>query len=504
MTVTSISSLLNLNLKQDLSNGIRKTSLIVTIGPKTNSVEMITNLRKAGASIFRLNFSHGSYEYHQSVIDNCRESERIYTHRPLAIALDTKGPEIRTGKTLDDLEYPIPSGHKMIFTTNEDYENKCNDKILYIDYKNIHKVIEIGKLIYLDDGNIAFKVIEKVDNQNLKVVAENAGVICSHKGVNLPGTSIDLPSFSKKDVEDIKFGIKNKVDMIFASFIRSGDDVKKIRDLLGVENKHIQIISKIENEQGMQNFDSILKETNGVMVARGDLGVEVLLSKVFLYQKHLISKCNLHAKPVVCATQMLESMTFNPRPTRAEVTDVGNAILDGADCIMLSGETAKGKFPVETVLIMNKIAVTAESAVAYNQVYEDLRNLTPKPTSTLETCAIATVAAVFEQHAKGIIVLSTSGASARLLSKYKPPVPILMITRNLNAAKYSLLYRSVYPFIYTESRHKIWQEDVDERFKWGIEKGIAFNFFQKGDSVIMVQGFEKGSGNSNTIKITTI
>src|ERR1700748_3435955 len=278
----------------------------------------------------------------------------------------------------------------------------------YVDYKNITKVIQKGRIIFVDDGVLSFEVLDIVDDQTIRARTINDGAVCSRKGVNLPKTDVDLPPLSEKDKADLQFGVKNRVDMIFASFIRQASDITAIRDVLGEEGKDIQIIAKIENQQGVNNFDEILKVTDGVMVARGDLGIEIPPSEVFMAQKMMITKCNMSGKPVICATQMLESMTYNPRPTRAEVSDVGNAVLDGADCVMLSGETAKGNYPEEAVTMMHETCLIAEVAIPYVSAFEELRRLAPTPVPTTETCAIAAVNASLEQNAGAILVLSTS------------------------------------------------------------------------------------------------
>lgn len=260
----------------------------------------------------------------------------------------------------------------------------------------------------MDDGVLAFEVLSIPDEKTVRCRAINNGKICSRKGVNLPMTDVDLPALSEKDKKDLLFGVKNNVDMIFASFIRRGEDIKAIREVLGEEGKDIQIIAKIENQQGVNNFDEILKETDGVMVARGDLGIEIPPAQVFIAQKMMITKCNIAGKPVICATQMLESMTYNPRPTRAEVSDVGNAVLDGSDCVMLSGETAKGIYPKEAVSMMHETCLLAEVAIPYVSVFDELKSLAPRPVPTTETCAMAAVSASLEQNAGAILVLTTS------------------------------------------------------------------------------------------------
>ncbi|KAF9405931.1 Pyruvate kinase [Podila epigama] len=490
------------NLSIDIEpEAIRKSSIICTIGPNTNKVEMISALRDAGMNIVRMNFSHGTYEYHKSVIENTRQSASEVPGRPVAIALDTKGPEIRTGLMAGGVDAPFVAGHEMIFTTDDEYAENCTSEVLYLDYKNITKVLAPGKTIYIDDGVMSFKVLEILNEKEMRVEALNSGKLSSKKGVNLPKTNVDLPALSEKDKHDLRFGVENNVDMIFASFIRSGEDVREIRRVLGEDGKHIKIISKIENHQGVVNFDDILAETDGVMVARGDLGIEIPCSSVFLAQKMMIAKCNIAGKPVICATQMLESMTYNPRPTRAEVSDVANAILDGADCVMLSGETAKGAYPLEAVRTMHETCVLAESAICYPPLFNELRDLTPRPTRTTETVASSAVSAAHEQAAGAIIVLTTSGTTARLVSKYRPKCPIICLTRHAATARQVHLHRGCYPFHYTVERGADWQEDVDARLKYGMTKGIEAGLLKKGDVVVMIQGWKGGLGNTNTMRV---
>lgn len=502
-----LSGLSTTNNNYEEQKFLRKTAIIATIGPKTNTPEMLQKLREAGVNIVRMNFSHGSYEYHQSVIDNTRKAVSDNpTGRPLAIALDTKGPEIRTGLTRDNADIPIKAGHEFIVTTDEKYKEDCHDKYMYVDYVNLPKVTEPGKYIYVDDGILSLLVLS-IDGPNVRVRALNNGNISSRKGVNLPKTPVDLPALSDKDKADLRFGVKNGVDMIFASFIRRAQDVIDIRETLGPEGSNIKIIVKIENEQGLENFDEILKETDGVMVARGDMGIEIPASQVFLAQKMIIAKSNIAGKPVICATQMLESMTYNPRPTRAEVSDVANAVLDGADCVMLSGETAKGSYPIQSVQMMAETCFLAESAICYPPLYDELRASTARPTETIETVSMAAVGAAAEQEAGAILVLSTSGNTARLISKYRPNVPIITVTRNQQTARQIHLHRGCYPFWYPEPRGvpaTQWQTDVDNRIRFGLKSALELKIVKPGDTIIAVQGWKQGSFHTNTMRVLTV
>ncbi|KAJ2702929.1 Pyruvate kinase [Coemansia sp. IMI 203386] len=489
---------------------VRKSSIICTLGPKTQSVEMITELRKTGMNIARMNFSHGSHEFHGTTIANVRRSEEVFKGRPVAIALDTKGPEIRTGNTKDGNDIPFKIGHEMIFSMDpKDAKEGCLER-MYIDYSNLPKVVAPGRTIYMDDGIMAFEVLEVMDDA-VKVVARTDGSLSSHKGVNLPGSNVDLPALSDKDKADLTFGVEQGVDIIFASFIRTAQDVKDIRNHLGDKGKHIKIVVKIESTQGVENFDEILAETDGVMIARGDLGIEIPAAQVFIVQKMIIAKCNIAGKPVICATQMLESMTYNPRPTRAEVSDVSNAILDGADCVMLSGETAKGNYPLHAVRMMGDIALLAESAIAYPPLFNELRATVKLPVDTTEATCSSAVNAALEQNAKAIICITTTGTSARMLSKYRPSIPILVVTRDYHTARHVHLSRGCYPFHYqkpkpvaaaseAEARDQ-WQNDVDERIQFAIANALDAGLLEKDDVVISIQGWRGGVGNTNTMRI---
>eukprot|EP00127_Corallochytrium_limacisporum_P004254 Clim_evm199s157 gene=Clim_evmTU199s157 len=481
---------------------VRKSSIICTIGPNTNNIDMLKALRSAGMNIVRLNFSHGSHEFAGSIIDNVRQTFNDMPGPEVAIALDTKGPEIRTGVLEGSEDVKLEKGSNVVVTTDDAFKEKCNNEQIYVDYKNIAKVVRPGGLIYIDDGLISLK-IKDIKDDGIMCEVENSGLLGSKKGVNLPETHVDLPALSEKDIGDLRFGVEKRVDYVFASFIRKASDIHEIRECLGEDGAYIKIIAKIENHEGVSNFNEILEAADGIMVARGDLGIEIDPAKVFVAQKMMISRCNLKGKPVICATQMLESMVNNPRPTRAEVSDVANAVLDGADCVMLSGETAKGKYPVETVRIMDAVCREAEEASFFRARYNEMRSVMP-PAESVETIAASAVNAAFELDMAAIIVLSTTGNTARLVSKYRPRCPILVVSRDAQTCRLIHLYRGCFPFYYTGSRKDVWQDDVEARIRWAMSHAMERNFCEPGDSVIVIQGWMSGRGHTNTMRTLVV
>ncbi|KAJ3028819.1 hypothetical protein HDV00_010004, partial [Rhizophlyctis rosea] len=408
-----------------------KSKIICTIGPKTQSVENLGKLVEAGMNVMRMNFSHGSHEYHAKTVENIRTylaSQK--SPKTVAILLDTKGPEIRSGKLVGGVDKKLKAGST--FTFHNDQSRLGDETQVSTSYSSLSTSVKPGDRILVDDGLIGM-VVQETNHATGEVVCtvENDGLLGETKGVNLPGIEVDLPAITEKDAGDIRFGVEQGVDFIAASFIRKASDVREIRKL--IEGTGIKIISKIENQEGLENFDEILAESDGIMVARGDLGVEIPVEQVARYQKMMIRKCNAAGKHVITATQMLESMIVNPRPTRAEATDVANAVLDGSDCVMLSGETAKGSFPVLAVEMMARICREAEIDINYSELYPSLRRQVRLPISVSEAVASSAVKTSWDVHAALIIVLTQTGNTAQAIAKYRPIAPVLAVTASAQA-----------------------------------------------------------------------
>jgi len=495
------------------ANKMRLSGIVCTIGPVSRSPECLLELIENGMNVARMNFSHGSHEYHGETMANVRKANQMYKEKhgvdpSVAIALDTKGPEIRTGLLEGDdgrKEITLKSGNTIKITTDDEYKEKCTADVLWVDYKNISKVISPGKRLFIDDGLISV-VCKEIAEDHFIGTVENDGNLGSRKGCNLPGTDTDLPAVSEKDKSDLLFGVEQGVDMIFASFIRNADGVQQIKDILGDKGKNIWIISKIENQQGIKNLTEIIKASEGTMVARGDMGIEIPTEKVFIAQKQMIAECNRFGKPVICATQMLESMVKKPRPTRAEASDVANAVLDGADCVMLSGETAKGDYPVICVKTMAKISKEAEACIWNERTFEDMmRTDVADVCDNTTTTAISAVMASYKSKASAIIVLTTSGATSHIVSKYKPHCPILTVTRFPQVARQAQIFRGCIPLLYEKPRPEgAWMDDVDARVQYAIDFGKKSNFISSGDNVVVITGWRQGSGSSNTVRILNV
>lgn len=472
---------------------MKRTKIVATIGPASDDEKILKELFLEGVNVCRLNFSHGSHEEHQARIDRIKKI-RKELELPIAIMLDTKGPEIRLGLFKDMMKVDLEVDDKFTLTTR-DIEG--DENIASISYKELVNDIDIGSKILIDDGLVSLEV-QEIDKTEIKCRVENGGVISSRKGVNVPGVHVNLPSLTEKDEDDIKFGIKNDIDFIAASFVRSREDVLNIRRVLENENNYdIKIISKVESEQGLENLDEILEVSDGIMVARGDLGVEILTEEVPMAQKEMIRKCNLAGKAVITATQMLDSMIRNPRPTRAEANDVANAVLDGTSAVMLSGETAGGKYPVFAVRTMRKILEVTEASIDYRALLrkkiEEISNTTTNAIGK-STCTIAE-----DLSAKAIITATTSGSTTRAISKFRPESEIIAATTSEKVRRQLSLEWG------TESILVPNIDNTDDVIDNSIERSIEENLIGAGDTVIVTAGVPVGlAGSTNLIKVETI
>ncbi|MGF1877184.1 pyruvate kinase PykF [Photobacterium frigidiphilum] len=467
---------------------MKKTKIVCTIGPKTESVEMLTKLANAGMNVMRLNFSHGNFEEHGQRIVNLREVMAA-SAQPLAILLDTKGPEIRTIKLENGEDFALVAGQEFTFTT--DITVVGNQDCVAVTYPGFAKDLTKGNIILVDDGLIEMEVLETTETE-VKCKVLNNGDLGENKGVNLPGVSVKLPALSEKDKADLVFGCEQGVDFVAASFIRKEDDVKEIRALLTANGgEKIQIISKIENQEGVDNFDSILEASDGIMVARGDLGVEIPVEEVIFAQKMMIEKCNRARKVVITATQMLDSMIKNPRPTRAEAGDVANAIMDGTDAVMLSGESAKGKYPIEAVTIMAQICKRTDS-VLKAELGSRLDSSRLRITEAVCKGAVDTSEKL---NAPLIIVATEAGKSARSIRKYFPTAKIIAVTTNQKTAAQLCLTKGVTPIVVDAI------DSTDAFYSRGKEIALETGLGAKGDIVVMVSGALVPSGTTNTASV---
>ena len=476
---------------------MKKTKMICTMGPNTNDRELIKQMTLAGMDIARFNFSHGDHEEQKGrfrLVESVREELNI----PVATLLDTKGPEIRTGVLKSGKDVELKDNQKFTLTTRE---IEGDETITSITYQGLPQDITKGNTILIDDGLIELRVEDVIDGTDIACTVINGGKLGQKKGVNVPNVSIRLPGITDKDKDDIIFGAELGFDFIAASFVRNAACIQEIKELLWSHDSDIPVIAKIENAEGIKNIDEIIRIADGIMVARGDMGVEIPAEEVPHIQKEIIKKCNAAYKPVITATQMLDSMIRNPRPTRAEVTDVANAIYDGTDVVMLSGESANGKYPLEAVKMMAKIAETTENNIASrNAEYANLHS----KRSISSAVVNAAVQTAENLGAKAIVCPTISGFTARLTSKLKPSVEIIGCTPYENVMRKMQIYYGVRPL------KSAVEKSTDNIIDHALEVAIATNYLNDGDVAIVSAGIATNSsptakrGLTNTMRVVTI
>lgn len=476
---------------------MKRTKIVSTLGPASNSVDTIVKLIEAGANVFRFNFSHGDHEEHLARMNMVHEAEKI-TGKTVGIMLDTKGAEIRT---TDQEGGKFEAQEGATIRVSMDDQLVGNPQKIAVTYPGLYADTHVGGHVLIDDGLVDLKITDKdEEHKELVTIVQNAGTIGSKKGVNAPGVEIRLPGITEKDTDDINFGLDHGINYISASFVRKAQDVLDIRELLEAKHmEHVQIFPKIESQEGIDNIDDILKASDGLMVARGDMGVEIPFENVPFVQKSLIKKCNALGKPVITATQMLDSMQENPRPTRAEVTDVANAVLDGTDATMLSGESANGDYPVESVAAMSKINLKTQAQLDSANTLALQRFEEYKGANATESIGESVVRAAQELGIHTIVTATNSGYTARMISKYRPSADILAITFDEETQRGLTVNWGVVPIVAQKPN------TTDEMFDLATQKVQELGFAKEGDLILIVAGIPVGeSGTTNLMKIQLI
>ncbi|MBC5721318.1 Pyruvate kinase [uncultured Flavonifractor sp.] len=471
---------------------MRKTKIICTLGPAVDSEDMIRTLIRSGMDAARFNFSHGSHPEHLERL-SLLKAVRDAMGRPVATILDTKGPEIRI-RNFDTKSISLEAGDTFTLTTREEVGDQTH---VSVSYPKLHQEVAPGQEILIDDGLVAIRV-DEIRGEDIVCTVENGGTLSANKSINIPGVHIHLPALTEKDVADIRFGVENDFDFIAASFVRQASDVEAVRQVLqDCGGESVKIIAKIENQEGVDNIDEILAAADGIMVARGDLGVEIPAAKVPILQKKIIRKGLQAGKPVITATQMLDSMMRNPRPTRAEVSDVANAVFDGTSCVMLSGETAGGKYPVEALTAMTGIVEEAEASIDYWRHFQKQRVV---PASNINDAITHTCCLTAKDlDAKAILAATNSGRTARMICRFRPSCPVAALTMHEKVRRQLNICWGVIPFLTGEVN------STDRIFSLSAEVALKERLVQAGDTVVITAGVPLGkSGSTNLIKAQVI
>lgn len=473
---------------------MKKTKIICTMGPNTNDRNVMKALAENGMDIARFNFSHGDYEEHKMRLDMLK-SIREETGLPIAAVLDTKGPEIRTGLLKDGKKVTLTEGQTFTLTTREIVGDS---QMVYINYDGLNSDVTAGNRILIDDGLIEL-LVQEVNGTDIVCKVVNGGELGEKKGVNVPNVKIKLPALTEKDKADIQFGIEQGFDFIAASFVRSKEDVLQIREILKEHNSKIQIISKIESLQGIQNLEEIIEVSDGIMVARGDMGVEIPMEEVPIIQKRIIKLTTAAGKNVITATQMLDSMMKHPRPTRAEATDVANAIYDGTTGIMLSGETANGDYPLEAVQTMVRIAERAEKDIDYVGRLQKTGARLPQEQDTTTSICHATCTVATDLNAAAIIPVSMSGFTSGMVARFKPNCPIIACTTSRLVWRQMNLQWGVTPLLIAE------ENTAEDLFREAVKAAENAGLIKKGDKVVLTAGMPLGiPGRTNMLRVVEV
>jgi len=472
-------------------NLFRKTKIVCTIGPASGSEGMIEKMALAGMNIARLNFSHGTYEEHAMHIEAIRRvSSKLSL--PLAILQDLPGPKIRTGRLKEETVW-LKEDNDFTLTNKQVVGD---EHIASVNLASLPKDVNPGNIIFLNDGAIKLEVVS-ITNSEIRCKVAVGGILAPKKGVNIPGVRLNVPSVTDKDLSHLLFGLEHGVDFVALSFVREAGDVRQVRQFLQAKGADVPLIAKIEKHEAVNNIDEIIAAADGIMVARGDLGVEIPLKRVPLVQKELIAKCNRVGKPVIVATQMLQSMMHSPYPTRAEVSDVANAILDSTDAVMLSGETAIGKYPEEATLMMRQIAIETEMALPYHRILSEKKETVMPQTDDAISYAACHIAE--QLGAVSIIAYTTSGSTAQRVAKYRPKAPILAITPKDGVREKLALYWGVYPYQVRE------YASVEKAFEQGAQLAVKLGLAQRGDYVVVTAGVPlRVPGGTNILKVQKI
>jgi len=471
---------------------MRKTKIICTLGPAVDSEEKIRALIRGGMNAARFNFSHGTHADQLERLNRLK-AVRDAMGRPVAAILDTRGPEIRI-KTFESGQIELKTGAYFTLTTQD---ITGNEGWVSVTYEKLHEEVEPGQRILIDDGLVAVRV-ERIEGQEIICVVENGGPLSNHKSINIPGAHIQLPALTERDAEDIRFGVENDFDYVAASFVRRASDVEAIRKVLhDCGGDGVKIIAKIENQEGVDNLDEIVAVSDGIMVARGDLGVEIPAARVPILQKEMIRKSLAAGKVVITATQMLDSMIRNPRPTRAEVSDVANAVFDGTSCVMLSGETASGKYPCESLAAMAGIVTEAEESIDYWERFSKSRGTTKDSIS--EAITHTSCHTAMDLDAKAIVAATNTGQTARMIARFRPACPVVALTMKEKVRRQMAICWGVIPCLAGEVN------STDRIFSLCVETALKEGLVEDGDTVVITAGVPLGrSGSTNLLKAHVI